>query len=242
MQKKLLGLIIATVLFFSSCDTLQQLPQVGGSAGLPGLPGSSQIEAAAGVREALGQGLMKSVTKFNTVDGFFQDAVYKILMPPEARKIENTLRTIGFGSLVDKAVLSINRGAEDAVGYAKPIFADAIRQMTINDAIGLVRNGDTSITHFFRTKTSDRLLAAFRPVIESSLQKVDATKYYGDVINKYNSLPTTFNKLNPDLSDYVTNKATAALFDQIKIEEQNIRNNFAARTTALLQKVFSGRY
>jgi hypothetical protein len=143
---------------------------------------------------------------------------------------------------VDKAILQINRGAEDAAGYAKPIFVDAIRSMTLQDAIGLVRNGDTSATHFFRVKTTEKLLSAFKPVIQSSLNKVDATKYYSDLVNKYNSLPTTFNKVNPDLSSFVTDRAVIALFDLVAKEEVNIRTNIAARSTDILKKVFGGTY
>ena len=138
--------------------------------------------------------------------------------------------------------MQINRGAEDAVGYAKPIFVDAIKSMTLSDAIGLIRNGDTSATHFFREKTAARLMAAFAPVIQSSLDRVDATKYYGDIVNKYNGLPLVNKKINPDLKGYVTDKATNALFSLIAKEELNIRNNFAARTTDLLRKVFGGAY
>jgi hypothetical protein len=143
--------------------------------------------------------------------------------------------------MVDKAILQINRGAEDAAGYAKPIFVDAIKNMTLTDAIGLVKNGDTSATHFFREKTTAQLMAAFMPVIKSSLDRVEATKYYGDIVNKYNGFPTTFTKINPDLAGYVTQKATNALFDQVALEEKNIRTNFAARTTDILKKVFGGQ-
>lgn len=240
MKKSFFPAIGAALLLMSSCDVVQQLPGAVMQGTTTGA--ANPVEAAAGIREALNNGVVKAVTKFNTVDGFFKDAVYKILLPPEAKKIENTLRSIGLNNLVDNAILSINRGAEDAAGYAKPIFADAIRQMTIQDALGLVRNGDTSITHYFRVKTSAQLMSTFKPIIEQSLQRVDATKYYGDLVNRYNNLPTTFNKLNPDLSSYVTEKATAALFDRIRVEEQDIRHNFAARTSALLQKVFSGNY
>lgn len=219
----------------SSCDVISQLPGAMGTTGP-----ITQTEAAAGIKEALAQGLVKAVLQLNTTDGFYGDQFYKVLLPPDAQKVENTLRSIGFGSLVDKAVLSINRGAEDAVGYAKPIFVDAIKSMTLTDAIGLVKNGDTSATHFFRVKTTQALVAAFRPVIEQSLQRVDATKYYGDVITKYNNLPTTFRKVNPDLTNFVTLKATEALFDLVAKEEKNIRNNFAARSTDLLKKVFGG--
>jgi hypothetical protein len=236
-MKKIITLLLAASFGLSSCDVIQNLPTTGGTLG-----GVSQAEAGQGIKEALSQGLAKSVLQLNTVDGFFKDALYKILLPPEAKKIENTLRSIGFSSLVDKAILQINRGAEDAAGYARPIFADAIKSMTLTDAIGLVRNGDTSATHFFREKTTLKLIAAFTPVIKASLDKVDGTKYYGDLITKYNNLPTTFNKLNPDLTSYVTQRATNALFDLVAKEEVNIRTNIAARTTDILKKVFGGAY
>ena len=239
-MKILFTLLIASITL-GSCETLQQVATAAGAGTIPGV-GISNTEAAAGIKEALAQGITKSVLQLNTTDGFFRNELYKVLLPPEARKIENTLRDLGFNSLVDKAILQINRGAEDAAGFAKPIFVDAIRSMTLSDAIGLIRNGDTSATHFFREKTTAKLLAAFRPVIESSLNNADATKYYGDMVTKYNNFPTTFRKLNPDLSGYVTQRATDALFNLIAKEEINIRTNFAARTTDLLRKVFGGAY
>lgn len=217
-----------------SCDILSTLPT--------GRSVITETEAAGGIKEALSQGLVKAVLQLNREDGFFKDAFYKILMPPDARRIENTLRDLGMGRMVDKAILQINRAAEDAAGYAKPIFVDAIRSMTIADAIGLVRNGDTSATHFFRVKTTDNLVAAFLPVIRNSLDKLDATKYYADVVNTYNNFPTTFKKLNPDLPGFVTWRATDALFDLVAKEELNIRQNIAARTTDLLRKVFGAKW
>ena len=236
-MKTIFTLLIISVTL-GSCETLQQVANAAGAA-----TGTvSNTEAAAGIKEALGQGITKSVLQLNNTDGFFRNELYKVLLPPEARKIENTLRDLGFNNLVDKAILQINRGAEDAAGYAKPIFVEAIKNMTLSDAIGLIRNGDTSATHFFREKTTLKLLEAFRPVIAASLQKVDATRYYGDMVSKYNNFPTTFKKLNPDLTNYVTQKATDALFNLIAKEEVNIRTNFAARTTNILRRVFGGAY
>ena len=204
--------------------------------------GVTESEAGAGIKEALGQGLVKAVLQLNRTDGFFKDALYKVLLPPDAKKIENTLRDIGMGKMVDKAILAINRAAEDAAAFAKPIFVDAIKSMTISDAIGLVRNGDTSATHFFRVKTTDKLIAAFMPVIKTSLDKVEATKYYGDIVTTYNNFPTTFKKINPDLPGFVTIKATDALFDLVAKEELNIRQNLIARTSDLLRKVFGAKW
>ncbi len=231
-MKKIFTVILGCTLFYG-CDVIKQLPQT---------TGVTEAEAAEGIKEALGQGLAGAVLKLNKEDGFFKDAFYKILLPPDAKKIENTLRDLGFGSMADKAILQINRGAEDAAGYAKPIFVNAIKSMTINDAIGLVRNGDTSATHFFREKTTAQLTAAFLPVIKASLDKVNATKYYSNMVNRYNSFPLVIKKINPDLNGFVTEKAINALFDLVAKEEKNIRNNFSARTTDLLKKVFGGLY
>lgn len=218
---------------FVGCDELKRIQTSTGG-------GVTEAEAGQGIKEALGQGLVKAVLQLNRQDGFFGDAFYKILLPPDARKIETTLRDLGMNKIVDKAILSINRGAEDAVGYATPIFTDAIKEMTLTDAINIVRGGDTSVTHYFRTKTTDKLIAAFLPVIKSSLDKVEATRYYGDIVKTYNSFPTTFNKVNPDLPGFVTEKATNALFDLVSKEEKNIRQNPLARTTEILKKVFGG--
>ena len=228
--------VVLSIILLSSCDVLSKLPQT------PGLGGITEAEAGQGIKEALSQGLSGAVLRLNKQDGFFKDELYKILLPPDAKKVENTLRSLGFNNMVDKAILQINRGAEDAAGYAKPIFADAIKNMTLQDAIGLVKNGDTSATHFFREKTTAQLMAAFLPVIKASLDKVDATKYYGDVINKYNNFPTTIKKINPDLASFVTARATDALFDLVSQEEKNIRTNIAARTSAILKKVFGQQW
>jgi hypothetical protein len=230
---KKLALLLFVSVALNSCDLISKLPTGTGT-------GVTEAEAGDGVKEALGQGLVKAVLQLNKEDGFFKDAFYKILLPPDAKKIENTLRDLGMGKMVDKAILQINRAAEDAAGQAKPIFVDAIKNMSISDAIGLVKNGDTSATHFFRVKTTEKLVAAFQPVIKASLDKLEATKYYGDIVNTYNNFPTTLKKLNPDLNAFVTNRATEALFDLVAKEELNIRQNLAARTTDLLRKVFGG--
>jgi hypothetical protein len=212
-----------------SCETLSNLPM---STTI------TQAEAAQGIREALDQGVGRGINLLNKEDGFFGNQAYKLFLPQEAVKIENTLRQIGMGSLVDKAILQINRSAEDAVGYARPIFLDAIKEMTIADAINIIKGPKDAATQYFREKTTSKLIAAFTPIIKGSLDKFSATKYYGDMISTYNNFPTTMNKLNPDLPSYVVDKAVSALFDQVAQEEANIRANPVARTTDILKKVF----
>ena len=226
---------IATILVsvsLLSCETLSNLP------GSPVYGTITESEAAEGLRQALDQGVGKGITFLNREDGFFGNQAYKVLLPPEAQKIENTLRDLGMGGMVDRAILQINRAAEDAVGYARPIFVDAIKVMTITDAINIIKGGTDAGTQYFRQKTTDRLIAAFSPVVKQSLDKFSATKYYADVVNTYNNFPTTLKKINPDLPSYVVGKAVDALFDQIAQEEANIRANPVARTTEILKKVF----
>jgi hypothetical protein len=201
----------------------------------------TENEAGQGIKEALTQGVTNAVLNLNKTDGFFGSDIYKMLLPPDAKKIETTLRKMGMGAQVDKAILSINRGAEDAVGYAKPVFVDAIKQMTLTDALNIVRGNKDAATQYFKQKTTEKLITAFKPSVQSSLDKVSATKYYGDLVNTYNKLPTTFNKVNPDLTSFVVGKAVDALFDQVAKEEANIRANPAARATDILKKVFGSK-
>lgn len=226
---KRLFIIFSIAITISSCETLSKLP---------GYTTITESEAAEGMRQALDLGIGRGVNFLNQNDGFFGNQAYKLFLPPDAQRIESTLRQLGMGGMVDRAILQINRAAEDAVGYARPIFADAIREMTITDAINIIRGPNDAATQYFRQKTHAKLVQAFSPVIRSSLEKFSATKYYNEVISTYNNFPTTINKLNPDLPSYVVGKAIDALFDQIAQEEANIRTNPVARTTDILKKVF----
>ncbi len=200
----------------------------------------SENEAGMGIKEALTQGVTTAVLNLNKTDGFFGSEIYKLLLPPDALKIEKSLRKVGMGDQVDKAILAINRGAEDAVAFAKPIFVDAIKEMTLTDALNILKGNKDAATQYFKQKTSDKLIAAFTPSVQTSLEKVNATKYYGDIVKSYNNFPTTLKKINPDLTSYVVGKAVDALFDQVAKEEANIRANPLARTSDLLKKVFGG--
>lgn len=205
--------------------------------GNPGGTGLSTDQIVAGLKEALNQGVNKGTSQLSAVDGFFKDAVLKIVLPPEAQKVEKTLRAVGMGKLVDDAILSMNRGAEEAAKSAAPIFINAVKQMSIQDALGILRGSDTAATGYLRSKTTSSLTDAFKPVIENSLSKVNATKYWNTMITAYNQVPMV-KKINPDLSGYVTEKALSGVFYKIGEEEKNIRQNPAARVTDILKKVF----
>lgn len=191
---------------------------------------------ASGLKEALQEGTKRGVSKLATADGFFRDAAIKILMPAEAQKVELKLRAMGLGKQVDNAILGMNRAAEDASKNAAPIFINAIKQMSIQDAYGILKGGDFAATNYLKNKTTNNLTEAFRPVIEQSLANVNATKYWNTLFTTYNAFSTQ--KVNTDLSAYVTERALTGIFYQVSLEEQKIRKDPAAQTTALLKKVF----
>jgi Protein of unknown function (DUF4197) len=199
----------------------------------------SNDEIIAGLKEALSVGANNSASKLSALDGFFANAAIKVLMPPEAKKVESALRSAGLGSMVDKAILSMNRAAEDASKSAAPIFVDAIKQMSFQDALGILKGTDTAATSYLKGKTTSALTTTFKPIIDEALKKTDATKYWKDVFDTYNKLPTTFKKINSDLSAYVTEKALSGLFFQVAEEEKKIRKDPAARVTDVLKKVFA---
>ncbi len=236
-MKSLKIIAIATsVLFLSSCETLNQAGQVLNQAGF-GNPTSAEISS--GLKQALEFGTSYSSERLSAKDGYFGNLAVKILFPEEAQKVERTMRTLGLNSLADNVILSINRAAEDAAQEAKPIFISAIKQMTIADATNiLLGRQDDAATEYFKRVTSDQLRGKFQPIIESSLNKVGATRYWTDVINRYNQIPLV-GRVNPDLKAYVTQKAIDGLFLEIAKEELKIRNNISARNTNLLQKVFA---
>lgn len=219
----------------SSGDILKKAGSIFGKKNGGGL---SNEDVIAGLKEALSVGARNSSDKLSAVDGFFANAAIKLLMPEEARKVESTLRNVGLGNMVDKAVLSMNRAAEEASKSAAPIFVDAITSMSIQDAFAILKGSDSAATVYLKGKTTVSLTNAFKPVIEDALEKTNATKYWKDVFETYNKLPTTFNKVNTDLSGYVTDKALTGLFFQVALEEQKIRKDPAARVTDILRKVF----
>lgn len=197
-------------------------------------------EVADGLREALIKGISNGSDQASQLDGYFKNDAIKLLFPPDVKKVEDKLRQIGLGGEVDKFVMTLNRGAEDAAKEAKPIFISAIRSMTIEDAWGILKGDQNAATQYLRKTTSTQLKEKFSPVIQSSLDKVSATKYYGDLVNTYNKIPFV-EKVNPDLNEYATDKAIEGLFLLVANEEKNIRQDPVARTTDLLKRVFGAQ-
>ena len=197
----------------------------------------SKSEVAAGLREALVQGISKGTDQASKLDGYYKNPQLKIPFPTEAQKVEKALRDIGLGVEVDKFVRQLNRGAERAAVQAKPIFINAIRSLTIEDAFSILNGDQNAATNYLIRTTSDPLKSKFLPIIGQALDEVNATRYYADIVTRYNKIPLV-KKVNPNLDDYAANRAIDGLFLLVAKEEANIRANPVARTTELLKKVF----
>ena len=235
-MKRTLLLIPSLVIFITLSSYIPASNQPVKIAMQPLIPSTAEI--GVGLKQALQQGISKSSDQLSAINGFFGNAAIKILFPPQARDAEKALRDFGLNKLCDNVILSLNRAAEDAAKQAKPIFVDAIRHMTLQDVTNILLGPPDAATQYFKRATSVQLVLAFKPVIQKSLNKVGATKYYGDAAKEYNKIPFV-SKLNPDISDYATQKAIDGLFYQIALEELNVRKNIGARSTPLLQKVFA---
>ena len=238
-MQKVIWFLLAAIL--SGC-TAQQVQQV-----LDEYLDTSQAEqlttadVSAGLKEALIKGVSTGSDQASKTDGFFKNPEIKIPFPPEVQKVENKLRDLGMNKLVDDFVQSLNRGAEQAAAEAKPIFISAVRGMTIQDAWNILKGEDKeAATNYLRRTTSKALYNSFSPVIGNALEKTNATRYYGDIVNTYNKIPFV-EKVNPDLTDYATNKAMDGLFLLIAKEEKAIRQDPVKRTTDLLRRVFKAQ-
>lgn len=226
-------LVLAVAISLSSCAEMQQVMNQ-----FPQTQGIGGVDIAGGLKEALNNGISKQVTKLTATDGFYRNEAVKILLPEELRKVDAGLRRIGLSSLADEGLKVLNRAAEDAVKEATPIFVDAVRNMTFMDAKTILMGNESSATNYLQNSTSTALYGKFNPVIKNSFTKVGADKVWTNIITKYNSIPLV-NKVNPDLTDYVTNQALNGVFKMVAVEEKNIRTNLSSRTSILLQKVFA---
>jgi hypothetical protein len=198
----------------------------------------SQEEVGRGLKEALDLGVAEAVDFLSAENGYYQSA-YKILMPEEAQQLATRLRAVpGFANFEEDALLKINRAAEDAAQKAKPIFVSAIRQMTFQDAMNLLRGNQDAATRYLERTTFQQLYNEFKPVIIASLDKFNARDYWRDGVSAYNRLPMV-SKVNPELDDYVTRQALAGMFGLVEKKELDIRQNAGARTSDLLRRVFA---
>lgn len=226
-------LLLLGIFTLTSCAELQQVANQ-----FPELGQTQSLDIAGGLKEALNNGITKQVSKLTVTDGFFKNEMVKILLPEELQKVDKALRNVGMSKLADEGLKVINRAAEDAVKEATPIFVDAVKNMSFNDAKNILMGNENAATTYLQNSTSTALYSKFNPVIKSSFNKVGADKVWSQIITKYNSLPLV-KKVNPDLTDYTTNKAMEGVFKMIAVEEKSIRTNLASRTSDLLKKVFA---
>lgn len=247
MNKKIL--VIAFLGLFSSCSSQAQLSStlgkvLGGlqnastSTGTNNATGSNNIADA--LKQALTIGISNGSAEASKMDGFFKNELIKLAVPPEALKVTQTLRKLGFGSEVDKFTLSLNRAAEDAAKKAKPIFVKSITSMTIPDALTILKGSDDAATQYLKKTTNQELYDTFYPVVDSTLKLNKATEYYSSLVTQYNKLPMV-KKVNPNLKEYATQKTIDGLYTLIAQEEKKIRVDPAARVTDLLKSVFSSK-
>jgi Protein of unknown function (DUF4197) len=199
--------------------------------------GVTDEKAGAGLKEALQVSTANAVKITGKPDGYFRNEAIRIAMPEKLRMLEKGLRVVGYGQQVDEFVLSMNRAAERAAPAAKDIFVGAIREMSFDDARGILSGGDTAATDYFRAKTSARLKASFKPVVEKSMKESGVTKRYDDMVGRYQSVPFA-SSVSFDVNDYVVDQALVGLFHVIAQQEKEIRTNPAARVTELLRGVF----
>jgi len=223
---------ILAFLFLNSCSELQQVVNQ--------LPQEviSNADIASGLRQALDNGIDKQVTKLTLEDGFFNNDLVRIGLPDELQKVDKALRDIGLGKLADEGLKTLNRAAENAVKEATPIFVDAVKGITFNDAKNILLGTDNAATQYLESGTSTALYGKFNPVIKNSFDTVGADKIWGNIITKYNTIPFV-KKVNPDLTDYVTQEALKGVYTMIAVEEKEIRTKISSRTSPLLKKVFA---
>lgn len=198
----------------------------------------SNDEIIEGLREALTVGSNNASKAAAAVDGYYKNPKLYIPFPSEAKKMEQMLRSFGQEKLVNDFLLSLNRAAEDAAKEAAPIFVNAVKGMSIADGLSILNGKDDAATQYLKQNTQALLLEKFKPIVENSLHKVSATKYWEQLVVAYNRIPMV-EKMNPNLSEYATQKAIDGIFIVVAEEELQIRKNPAARVSAILKKVFN---
>ncbi len=240
MKKTVLSLLLITALTTTANAQFKNLINKAKEkvSSVTGDSSISNTDIASALKEALNKGVTKQVTKLTAEDGFYKNEAVKILLPEELQKVDKTLRKIGMNDLADEGIKVLNRAAEVAVKEGTPIFVDAITNMSFNDAKNILMGEDNSATLYLEKTTTQPLYTKFSPVVKESLEKVGADTVWEKIITKYNSIPLV-SKVNPDLTDYVTNKTLDGVFTMITVEEKDIRTNLSSRTSDLLKKVFA---
>jgi hypothetical protein len=230
-------LIISMFVFLTAFPALAQFDRIFKGLGLGQQSGLSDVKIGSGLKEALKIGTENTVNLTGRPDGYFLNQAIKILMPEKLRNLEKALRAVGYGSEVDEFVLSMNRAAERAAPFAKQIFWDAVGEMTFEDARKILSGHETAATDYFKSKTTDRLTVAFRPVVDQAMNEVGVTRQYKELVGRFQAIPFVKSE-SFDIDHYVVTRALDGLFHVLGEEERKIRTNPAARITDLLKEVF----
>ncbi len=205
---------------------------------LTGEESLSQQDIGNGLKEALNIGVGKAVDFLSAEDGYFKSP-YKILLPEEAQQVVGKVKKIpGFENVEDELVMRLNRAAELAAAKAKPIFISAIKQMTFQDAMNILMGEKDAATRYLEKTTNQQLFDEFIPVVQKSLDEVNARDYWRSVVQAYNKIPFV-KKVNPELDEHVTQKGLAGMYSLIEKKELDIRENQSSRTSDLLTRVFA---
>jgi hypothetical protein len=229
-------LVVALVLLTHNLQAQKIIKQITNAVSGQG-SGLSNAEIINGLKEALKVGTNNSTAAASKLDGYYKNPLIKIPFPREVSEVEKTLRNMGMNKEVDKFVMTLNRAAEDAAKSAAPVFLNSIQKMTINDGLSILKGGNDAATQFLKNTSNAALIASFKPIVQNSLSKVQITQYWNPLMTTYNKIPFV-KKVNPDLNQYVTDKAIEGLFKLIAAEELKIRKDPAARINDILKKVF----
>lgn len=240
MKFRILFLSFITIFISAASNAQIKIPGAlkQAAANALGQGNPTQVEIGSALKEALAIGVSAGTDRLSAQNGFLGNAAVKLLFPPEAQKVERTLRSMGLNKPCDDFIRSMNNAAELAVKEAKPVFISALKQMTLQDATNILLSKETnSATNYFQRVTGNELAAKFQPIISDALNKTEATRYWTDLSTQYNRIPMV-SKVQTDLTAYATQKAMDGLFHEVAQEELKIRSNSGSRSTALLQKVF----
>jgi Protein of unknown function (DUF4197) len=234
------GMFLGSVVLLLTVSTFGQVDEISKRLGLGSQSALSDSKIASGLREALQVGTTQAVNLTGRRNGYFGNQAIKILMPKSLRPVEQGLRAVGYGPKVDDFILSMNRSAEAAAPAAKKIFIDAILSMSFDDARKILSGGDTAATDYFKSKTTDQLTEAFRPIVEKTMNQNSVTQQYKQLVGQAQTIPF-MKSSNLDITNYVVSQALNGLFYMVGQEERKIRKDPAAQTTSLLKQVFGKR-
>jgi hypothetical protein len=230
-------LIISITIFLTTLPASAQIDRIFKGLGLGQQSELSDVKIGSGLKEALKVGTENTVNLTGRLDGYFLNQAIKILMPEKLRNLEKGLTAVGYGPQVDEFVLSMNRAAEQAAPFAKQVFWDAIGEMTFEDAKKILSGHETAATDYFKSRTTDKLTVAFRPVVDQAMNEVGVTRQYKELVGRFQTIPFVKSE-SFDIDHYVVTKALDGLFHVLGEEERKIRTNPAARVTDLLKEVF----